>query len=343
MTTFALLTGACSVSAPVHSISRIEGNIVRFEGMAVGYMDRTGTIEMQNKDGVTCAGGFRYTGSRTGIGHLTCSNGEEAEIQFNGLSSVSGYGYGTSSSGYPIAFTYGLSEEEGKRYLRLDRDFASKKKPKKTEEDKGGTGSGFSIGGDVFVTNAHVVNGCVTVTLGHSQHGVFDGDVVALDRANDLAAIRIKGWPDSSLSLNAENEVRLGMRVATFGYPYGGAIASTGTLSTGDINALSGLGDDSRFLQISAPVQPGNSGGPLVNSRGELVGIVTGKLNAIRIAEITGDIPQNVNFAIKTNSLRTFLTSNGIDLPKDKSGSEMEMPAIAELLSRSTAKVTCVP
>ena len=62
------------------------------------------------------------------------------------------------------------------------------------------------------------------------------------------------------------------------------------------MSALAGLSDDSRYLQISAPVQPGNSGGPLLDASGHLIGIVTAKLNAALIARFTGDIPQNVNF-----------------------------------------------
>ena len=331
---------ACSVSAPVHSITRIEGKLVEFTGIAVGYLDRTGTIEMKNRDGITCAGKFRYTGTRTGIGHLTCSNGEKSDFQFNGLSAVSGYGYGTSSNGYPIAFTFGLDESERRRYLRLDERFASRRKPPQHKKGKGGTGSGFSVGNGLFVSNAHVIEGCKSVTLGHSHWGVFKGDVVAQDKSNDLAAIRVEKWSGSSLSWNRDRDIRAGIRVATYGYPYGGAIASAGSLSTGDVNALTGMNDDSRFLQISAPVQPGNSGGPLVNIRGELVGMVTSKLNAIKIAKITGDIPQNVNFALKTATLEIFLATNKLTKPNAKVRGEMKMPEIAEMLSDSTAKIT---
>ena len=70
--------------------------------------------------------------------------------------------------------------------------------------------------------------------------------------------------------------------------------------------------DDSRFMQISAAVQPGNSGGPAVDEAGRLIGVVVAKLNALAIAMITGDIPQNVNFAIKVATLASFLEANGI-------------------------------
>jgi hypothetical protein len=131
-----LFLGACSVTAPVYSISRIEDKIVTFEGIATGYFDRTGTIEMEAVGGVKCAGEFRYTGYLIGIANLTCSNGEKATIQFNGLSNTSGYGYGKSTSGYPIAFTYGLDENERKRYLHLGKAFASTSKRSQPKKPK---------------------------------------------------------------------------------------------------------------------------------------------------------------------------------------------------------------
>lgn len=335
--------GGCSISAPVYSISRINGEVLTFEGVAVGYMDRTGTIDMTSTEGTKCAGEFHYTGRKTGVGRLTCSNGEEAEIQFTGITNVSGYGYGVSSSGFPIAFTFGLNESERKQYLRLDKGFASKSNQSQSKTSKGGTGSGFSIGNSLFLTNAHVVSGCETVTIGHTQFGVTQGDVLASDSSNDLAAILVNNWSGQSLNVNSDRAIRIGERVATYGYPFGGAIASSGTLATGDVNALAGLNDDSRFLQISVPVQPGNSGGPLVNVRGELVGIVTGKLNAIKIANITGDIPQNVNFALKATTFDLFLDTNKLSKPESHANAVSQMPDIAELLSQSTAKITCKP
>ena len=80
-----------------------------------------------------------------------------------------------------------------------------------------------------------------------------------------------------------------------------GLLATSANLTVGNVSALTGLGDDSRYLQISAPVQPGNSGGPLLDASGHVAGIVTGKLDAVLAARFFGDIPQNVNFALKAD------------------------------------------
>lgn len=89
-------------------------------GEAVGYMDRTGTISIQSavNPELRCAGEFRYTGARSGVATLRCNDGLEAVLSFNGLSSLSGYGYGRTSRG-PASFTYGLTPEEASRYLTL--------------------------------------------------------------------------------------------------------------------------------------------------------------------------------------------------------------------------------
>ena len=119
---------------------------------------------------------------------------------------------------------------------------------------------------------------------------------------------------------NAVPTYRQGDQVVVYGFPLVGALSEAGNLTTGTLSALSGLGNDSRYIQISAPVQPGNSGGPLVDDKGNVIGVVTSKLNAIRVAEATGDIPQNVNFAIKDVVAKSFLQAH--DIPFAEGGSD---------------------
>jgi S1-C subfamily serine protease len=174
------------------------------------------------------------------------------------------------------------------------------------------SGSGVVVGdhGEVL-TNAHVVNACAQIIVRSPAGDSATAQLIASDEKNDLAVVRSR--PLSSVATFRDGKpVRAGDAIVVLGYPLAGLLATTANLTVGNISALAGLGDDSRYLQISAPVQPGNSGGPLLDGSGHLVGIVTAKLDAALVARVTGDIPQNVNFALKAEVARTFLDSKGI-------------------------------
>jgi hypothetical protein len=125
------------------------------------------------------------------------------------------------------------------------------------------------------------------------------------------------------------------------GYPFSGLLASNANLSVGNVSALAGLGDDSRYLQFSAPVQPGSSGGPLLDTSGHLVGIVTAQLDAVRVAKVTGDIPQNVNFAVKAEVAKTFLDSKGVAYRKATSDRQLSPPDVGDIGRPFTVYVSC--
>jgi S1-C subfamily serine protease len=100
--------------------------------------------------------------------------------------------------------------------------------------------------------------------------------------------------------------------LSLLGSPCPRLLAAEANVTTGTVSALAGIGNDARFLQMTVPVQPGNSSGPLLDLEGRVVGVVVGKLDAIKIASVTGDIPQNVNFAIKAEVVRSFLEASGV-------------------------------
>ena len=108
------------------------------------------------------------------------------------------------------------------------------------------------------------------------------------------------------------------------------------------INALSGLNNDTRFMQMSAPVQPGNSGGPLLDQAGNVVGVVTAKMNAIKMAKYTGDIPQNVNFALKASLVRDMLEVKDIDYETASSKRELKTVDIFDKAKQFTVLVECL-
>jgi S1-C subfamily serine protease len=126
-----------------------------------------------------------------------------------------------------------------------------------------------------------------------------------------------------------------------FGFPLTGLLASSGNLTTGIVSATAGMHDNPRHLQISAPVQPGNSGGPLLDQSGNVIGVIVAKLDAATAASLLGDIPQNVNFAIKGREAVSFLarsrTSPGFAPPSPKQSTE----AVAAAAAAFTLQIVC--
>jgi hypothetical protein len=204
------------------------------------------------------------------------------------------------------------------------------------------TGSGVVIGGQgEILTNSHVIEDCQSITVQSPSNKSDTATVVARDQKNDLALVRI-GKPSASIAAFREGSaVRAGESIVALGYPLSGLLASTASLSVGNVSALAGLGDDPRYFQISAPVQPGNSGGPLLDASGHLIGVVTGKLNAARIARVTGDIPQNVNFALKAEVARSFLDGKGIAYQKAASDQQLSAADVGDVARPFTVYIRC--
>lgn len=197
------------------------------------------------------------------------------------------------------------------------------------------TGSGFAVAGNRLVTNAHVIEGCARVSLA----GGRSAKVYAVDRRNDLALLEVNGL-NTSATLRA-GRLRQGDAVSVVGFPLAGVLASGAQVTSGNVSALAGMQNDSRFIQISAPVQPGNSGGPLVDASGNVVGVVVSKLNASKMAEITGDIPQNVNFAVSPLVLQGFLEANNVNYQSAPSTRNLSTADVTDIAKRYTFLVQC--
>jgi hypothetical protein len=205
------------------------------------------------------------------------------------------------------------------------------------------TGSEVVVGdsGEIL-TNNHVVDECIeiSVQLPTSKSKETAG-LVARDKENDLSIIRMKSSSPSVAAFRGGIPLRIGDRVIALGYPLSGLLASTVNLSVGVVSALAGLGDDSRYFQISAPVQPGNSGGPLLDASGHLAGIVSAKLDAIRAMREWGDIPQNINFAIKADVAKAFLESRGLRYRTARSDQQLGTADVADVAKLFTAYIEC--
>ena len=190
------------------------------------------------------------------------------------------------------------------------------------------------------MTNEHVVHGCqkVQVSIGGRLESA---QVIMRDRNNDLALLRVRSSPLAIAKFRAGAGARPGEKIIALGYPYRGILAEGLIVTEGIVSATAGIGNDFRYLQITAPVQAGNSGGPLLDEHGNLVGIVVAKLDALAVAEATGDIPQNVNFAIKRSLVEEFLTANGVRFSPSRSELSLPTSKIVEQGRDFTALVMC--
>jgi S1-C subfamily serine protease len=321
-----------------------------YTGTATGHLDRSGTIELKNAKGNRCSGDFAYyRGVLEGRGIIGCDDGQRATIQFTGLSSMSGYGTGISSNGGPVSFTYGMDRAQSARYLGFrgaGAAGAAAAAPGATPPPAGaatrvGTGTGFYINRQGHVlTNAHVVDKCRELTVSRQGSAPIPASLVKADASNDLAVLIAAPSP-AVATFRAGRPVRAGEAVVAYGFPLTGMLSSGGIVTNGSVSALAGLGDDSRYLQISAPVQAGNSGGPLLDSSGNVVGIVTSSIRDSAVARRTGAIPQNINFALKADVARTFLESAGVPIETSGGGRDLSVADIGDKARAFSVFIDC--
>jgi S1-C subfamily serine protease len=338
-----LLAGCASVS--VYGVVGDENDL--YTGSATGYLDRSGSIELKNAKGNVCRGDFKYGYGLRGAGIIGCDDGQTAHIVFNGLSPMSGYGIGTSNTGRHVAFTYGLSREQSGRYLGLGRagippatgsggGASTAPTPPPRAPGKEGTGSGFFVSRQGHVmTNEHVVRGCARLQVARIAGGTVPASLVAADAANDLAVVKIEAAPPSVAAFRTSG-VRQGETAVAYGFPLTGLVTSGGAFTTGTVSALAGLRDDTRFFQLSTPIQGGNSGGPVLDGSGAVIGVATASL----VSRRGGDV-QNVNFAVKADIARTFLDAQGIRPETSAGGRELPATEIAQRARTFTVRVEC--
>lgn len=256
-------------------------------------------------------------------------------------------------------------ETGGKRTQKQDNSVAALAPPKKPVPDKKDNfGTGFLVNDDgEVVSNAHVVQRCKSVKA-RIRDFEFEVEVVVQDGNNDLAILRVSQEFLTALrqdfvrqtgikiapnrvsrkvaTFSKATSIRAGSQVVVVGHPLPGLLSSGANVTTGVISALAGIRNDKRMFQITAPIQPGSSGGPVIDMNGNLVGVVVAKLDALAVATETGDIPQNVNFAINSEVLRAFLSTHSIRHHIGGSKDKLGAADIGEIAMNYTFSVRCI-
>jgi uncharacterized protein len=298
---------------------------------------------MQSEAGTRCVGDFAFHGSRNGTAILSCNDGRQAVLQFHSLRAGVGYGYGTLNTGATVRFYYGMNDEQGAAYITTGPGPAGGgggTRPATASKTSSGTGFFITRQGHIL-TNAHVVDGCKDITVQQPGGPTVSANAVTTDKQNDLALLQTAAPAPAVATLRGSRPIRPGESVIAFGFPLSGMMSSGGVLTTGTVNALSGTGDDTRYLQISAPIQPGNSGGPLLDTTGAIVGVTTKSISTNRAARLYGATPQNVNFAIKPEVIRTFLATTGFSAESSGSGPELSPADVGERARGFTVHIVC--
>jgi hypothetical protein len=203
-----------------------------------------------------------------------------------------------------------LSKEQITQGQKLATEW--RPKTQSTDGKKSGihasTGTGFFITEDGYLmTNLHVIDKATKILV-KTKDGELPAKLVKIDARNDLAVLKVEG-KFNPLPVASSRGVSLGAEVFTVGYPHVSVQGLSPKLTKGAINSLAGVKDDPRHFQVSVPIQPGNSGGPLVDERGNVVGVVVAALDAALLFERTGSLPQNVNYAVKGSFANSFLES----------------------------------
>jgi TPR repeat protein len=234
--------------------------------------------------------------------------------KWHNLASAQGFGTAKTQRFWSEVF---MTREQIAEAQRRASEFRPRKAPEAgasvsgrdvVDSNPAASATGFFITEDGFsVTNEHVVRDASQICLVTST-GNFPARVVKVDKPNDIALLKAEGR-FAPLPIASSRAVKLGGMVATVGFPNIGLQGFAPKLAKGEIASLSGVQDDARYFQISLPVQPGNSGGALVDERGNVVGVVSAKLNAGAALATSGALPENVNYAVKSSFLLSFLES----------------------------------
>lgn len=188
----------------------------------------------------------------------------------------------------------------------------------------------------VLLTSHHIVSNARSVRVSFVDGREFPATVEAASEAIDVVVLRIAGATPEYLSLAEPGSVTPGTHVFTMGFPAPDVLGSEPKYSEGSISALSGPGRERTLLQMSVPVQPGNSGGPLVDDKGDVVGIVTSTAAAIPFFRATGSLPQNVNWAVNVDFARPLLP-----IPQER-GPAIQRQDAVERVRRSICAVNAV-
>jgi hypothetical protein len=223
--------------------------------------------------------------------------------------------------------------------------------PSPLDEPVAQAGSGVVVSErGLIVTTRHVVAGCADIRVSVGDGRSAPAEFVASDPENDIALLRTDVVFDSAAAI-AAGSATAGEAVTVVGYPLPHLLgAREGNVSTGIVSALSGPRGDPRFLRLTAVVEPGTSGGAVLDENGGLIGLVVGISSARQMTGLAADLPPGFSFALKSNLVRNFLEDEfvryKVSAPASAGGAwwnsgRLSPTEVAAIGRRITAQVAC--
>jgi len=336
----------CSLSG-VYTNWKINGEAVEICPDGSGFVGNYKENEVYGKGTVTYGYHHKIGGIKYGKRKNETINGEpwRAGDSYTGeySGSKNGSGIVTRKGGIKFAVTC----INGKCISNEKRKLAEKKPKSKVAKTKisgeqmfpVASGTGFVVSKDGYIiTNAHVINGCNKVKL-RSGADEISTNVISVDNVNDLALLKADFKPSKALSFS-RNEPEILEEIIVAGYPFGYQISRSIKVTKGIISSLSGIGNNFSQIQIDAAIQPGNSGGPIIDDTGNVVAVAVAKLDSRKIEKDFGIIPENVNFGIKASVVKTLLSSNNVRIIKPTYWA-VSKTALAQNIKKTTFFLSC--
>ena len=206
---------------------------------------------------------------------------------------------------------------ESRRKRKAEALAAQKKAEEADKLIAVGSGSSFAVNAEgTFISNQHVIDGCSKIELIKSGKPLV-ASVVASDERNDLALIQVSDPLDQEVFYRLSDEpIKVMDNVYVGGYPFGNLLGKNVKVTSGIVSSMAGIKDDVSQLMIDAPIQPGNSGGPIFLTNGKLAAVTVASLDSLTILKSVDALPQNTNFGIKLSVLREFLSANNVTIPE---------------------------
>ena len=234
--------------------------------------------------------------------------------------------------------------------LACERLAESGKDPKAASEPKPGkpvarasSGSGIVVSRDGLVlTNQHVVRQCDAYEVIDDANRRLKAALQAVDTANDLALLTVRETFPAAAPLRHDAAPKLGEAVTVVGYPLVAVLGTHPSVGFGHVAATAGIRGNAKHMQISVPIQRGHSGGPVFDQAGNVIGVVVAKLDALKVAQRVGDLPQNINFAIRGDVVRAFLEAQGASFTASEASTKLDNTEIAARGAAVTVRVRCI-